>query len=75
MSLELAMAGAGAGASLLGAGASAREAGHQGRMNRNMQKLFAQRGIQWKVADSKAAGINPLVALGAQTHSFSPQRS
>lgn len=38
-----------------------------------LQKEFAQSGIQWRVADAKAAGIHPLAALGAQTHSFSPQ--
>lgn len=37
-----------------------------------LQREFAQSGIQWKVADAKAAGIHPLFALGAQTHSFSP---
>lgn len=36
-----------------------------------MQREFAQHGIRWKVADAKAAGINPLVGLGAPTHSFS----
>lgn len=36
-----------------------------------MQKEFAQNGIQWKVADARAAGINPLAALGASTTSFS----
>lgn len=36
------------------------------------QKQFAQQGIQWKVADAKKAGIHPLYALGAQTHSFAP---
>lgn len=36
------------------------------------QKLFAQNGIQWKVADAQKAGIHPLVGLGAQTQSFSP---
>jgi hypothetical protein len=35
------------------------------------QKEFAQNDIQWKVADAKAAGINPLAALGAQEQSFS----
>ena len=35
-----------------------------------MQQQFAQQGIRWKVADAKAAGIHPLYALGAQTHSF-----
>lgn len=36
------------------------------------QKEFAKKGIQWKVADSKAAGIHPLFGLGAQTSSFTP---
>jgi len=36
------------------------------------QKEFAQNGIQWKVADAKEAGIHPLYALGANTHSFAP---
>lgn len=35
------------------------------------QREFAQQGIQWKVADAKAAGLNPLAALGASTSSFS----
>lgn len=37
-----------------------------------LQREFAQSGIQWKVQDAKAAGIHPLAALGAQTHSFQP---
>lgn len=37
------------------------------------QERFAKEGIRWKVADAKAAGIHPLYALGAQTHSFAPQ--
>lgn len=40
--------------------------------NIQLQKDFAQQGIQWKVADAKAAGIHPLFALGANTHSFAP---
>lgn len=40
--------------------------------NIKMQKQFAQNGIQWKVADANKAGIHPLYALGAQTHSFAP---
>lgn len=40
--------------------------------NAALQREFAQKGIQWKVADAKAAGVHPLYALGAQTHSFSP---
>lgn len=37
-----------------------------------LQKEFAQQGIKWKVEDAKSAGIHPLYALGASTHSFSP---
>lgn len=42
--------------------------------NRNieLQKEFAKNGIRWKVEDAKAAGIHPVYALGASTHSFSP---
>lgn len=40
--------------------------------NIKLQKQFAKSGIQWKVEDAKKAGIHPLAALGAQTHSFSP---
>jgi hypothetical protein len=34
-----------------------------------LQKEMAQKGIQWRVEDAKAAGISPLAALGAQTSS------
>lgn len=37
-----------------------------------LQREFAQSGIQWRVADARAAGIHPMAALGAQTQSFSP---
>lgn len=40
--------------------------------NVKYQKQFAKNAIQWKVADAKAAGIHPLAALGANTHSFAP---
>lgn len=36
------------------------------------QREFAQNGIRWRVADATAAGVHPLYALGANTHSFSP---
>jgi len=39
-----------------------------------LQKEFAKKGIQWKVADAKAAGIHPLYALGANTVSYAPQQ-
>lgn len=38
-----------------------------------LQKQFAQQGIQWKVADARAAGVHPMFALGANTVSFAPQ--
>lgn len=42
------------------------------QQNINYQREFAQSGIQWKAADARAAGIHPIYAMGAQTHSFSP---
>lgn len=69
-----------AGASLLGGFMnrdSARDAQAQQAQtaanNIAMQREFAQSGIQWRVEDARAAGIHPLYALGAQTHSFAPQ--
>lgn len=59
---------AGAIGSLVGAGASLWGA----HKDRQMQKEFAQKGIQWKVADAEKAGIHPLYALGASTTSFAP---
>jgi hypothetical protein len=68
-----------AGASLLGgalgrsSSSKAREAeGVQRDLDRQLQREFAQSGIRWKVNDAKLAGIHPLYALGAQTHSFAP---
>lgn len=37
-----------------------------------MQREFAQNGLRWKVEDAKAAGIHPLMAMGASPASFSP---
>jgi len=39
--------------------------------NIQSQKEYAQNRIQWTVADAKAAGINPLAALGNATQSYS----
>jgi len=61
-----------AGASLLGGIFGQRSQEKMAEKNIQLQKDFAQQGIQWKVADAKAAGIHPLYALGAQTHSFAP---
>lgn len=40
--------------------------------NRAQQYLYATNGIQWKVADAKAAGIHPIYALGSQGASYTP---
>lgn len=72
----------GAGSSLLGglfgqknqANINAQNIAEQDKINAEniaLQKEFAQNGIQWKVHDAQAAGINPLAALGASTSSFS----
>lgn len=44
----------------------------QAQANRKLQEQFAQSGIQWRVADAKAAGIHPLYALGANTPTYTP---
>lgn len=68
----------GAGANILGglvgkstADKARNAAAAQAQQNLQAQYDFAQHGIQWKVEDAKAAGINPLAALGASTSSFS----
>lgn len=38
-----------------------------------LQREFAQSGVQWKVEDARKAGIHPLYALGAQTTAYAPQ--
>lgn len=60
-----------AGASLLGGILGQNNQASINQQNIQAQEEFAQNGIQWKVADAKAAGINPLAALGASTTSFS----
>lgn len=44
------------------------------QMNKQIaaQREFAQHGIRWRVEDATKAGVHPLFALGANTHSFSP---
>lgn len=61
-----------AAASLAGGLLGNKSASDRAKANVKFQKEFAKYGIQWKVADAKRAGIHPLYALGAQTHSFSP---
>lgn len=69
----------GAGSSLIGGYMQQRAARRaqdisreQAAANMQLQREFAQHGIRWKVDDAKGAGIHPLYALGAQTHSFAP---
>lgn len=58
--------------SIIGGVANAVVGAKNAERNIKYQKDFAQKGIQWRVADAKAAGIHPLAALGAQTTSFAP---
>lgn len=60
------------GLSYLGSRNANRSAESNARLNADLQREFAQNGIQWKVKDAKAAGIHPLYALGANTPTFSP---
>lgn len=62
----------GAGASLLGGFLGQKQQNKMADKNIALQREFAQSGIQWKVEDARKAGIHPLYALGANTHSFSP---
>lgn len=59
-------------AGLAGSGIDAWVSTANARRNVKSQKQFAKQGIQWKVEDARKAGVHPLAALGAQTHSFSP---
>lgn len=61
-----------AGGLLSGGGSDGPSTKTQLYWNHQNQKEFARNGIRWRVADAKRAGIHPLAALGAQTHSFSP---
>lgn len=40
--------------------------------DRQAQFDYATKGIQWKAADARKAGLHPLFAMGASTTSFSP---
>lgn len=55
------------------AGKKAREAQAEANTkNAELQRDFAQHGIQWKVQDARAAGLHPLYAIGAAGASASP---
>lgn len=63
---------AGLAGSVIGGKMSADASAANAESNYIHQMEFARRGIQYKVADAKEAGIHPLFALGAQTHAFTP---
>lgn len=44
----------------------------QSAKNEALQREFAQKGIQWRVADARAAGLSPLFALGGTGATYSP---
>lgn len=47
-------------------------AAHANESNADLQRAFAQQGVQWRVNDAKAAGLHPLFALGANLSGASP---
>lgn len=55
--------------SLIGGSIASEGARKASSMDADLQREFAQHGVSWRVADAKRAGIHPLAALGAQTHS------
>lgn len=57
---------------IVGNSMSSASAANLSQQNYERQKEFAQNGIRWRVADAKAAGLHPLVALGASGASYSP---
>lgn len=61
-----------AGANLIGGIFGQSSSAKQAERQMDLQVDMAKRGVRWRVADAKAAGIHPLAALGAQTASFSP---
>lgn len=61
-----------AGASLFGASKTNKANNANAAADRQLQLDAAQKGIQWKVADAKAAGVHPIYALGAAPFNMSP---
>ena len=69
-------AGIGAVGSIVGGAMSDSASSEQAELDYQRQKEFNQNQIQWRVADAKKAGINPLAALGASGMSgYSPSYS
>lgn len=57
----------GAGANILGGLMGRRSNREQVDRSVELQRDFAQHGVQWKVEDAKRAGLHPVYALGAAT--------
>jgi hypothetical protein len=72
MVLPLIAAGIGAGANLLGSYLQGERQSEMAERNIGLQREFAENAVSWKVRDAERAGVHPLFALGASTHSFSP---
>lgn len=62
----------GAGATIAGGLLNSSTASKNAKQQIQLQKDFAQQGIQWRAADAEKAGISKLYALGANTTSYSP---
>lgn len=65
-------AGIGAGTDILGGQLAAAQNRQSQRFSADLQREFAQHGIQWRVEDAKRAGLHPLAALGMMPASASP---
>lgn len=61
-----------AGANLVSGIYQQREAEQMANRQMHEQRVFAQNGIQWKVADAVAAGVHPLFAMGAMSPNYTP---
>ena len=47
-------------------------AGSQANIDRDLQREFAQHGVQWRAQDAERAGIHPVYAMGASLPSATP---
>lgn len=68
----IAGAAIGAAGSLVGGQMNRRAYGDAAASSARYQREFAKKGLQWRVADAKAAGISPLAALGFSGANFTP---
>lgn len=64
-----------AGAAIIGGGILGnKEARRAQAYDANLQREFAQYGIQWRVADAEKAGVHPLYAINANVPTYAPTR-